>query len=82
MLSRNLVQISRRLSASDVSGTQGETSESDIEYPLTPPLSDADSRPLSPSNSSTLDLNVATLEHPTIHSTLMRRKSGVKRRRQ
>lgn len=82
LLSKNLMQLSQRLSADEMPGVEAESSESDIEYPLTPPLSDvADSRPLSPFNTTILDLNVDTLEYPTVHSTLMRRISGVKRRR-
>ena len=71
--------MSQRLSVPAQLHSEDETSE--IEYPLTPPPSDvSDSRPLSPVNLLSLDLDVSTLE---IHTTIPAKKEnnrGVKHR--
>ena len=64
LLSANIEQVSQCLSVPVQNHSEDEASE--IEYPLTPPPSDvSDSRPLSPVNLQSLNLNVSILE---IHS--------------
>lgn len=79
LLAANIEEVSQRLSVSTQHHSEDETSE--IEYPLTPPPSDvSDSRPLSPVNLQSLDLDVSILE---LHNTtLVEREnvSGVKQR--
>jgi len=81
ILSANFEQVSQCLSVPTQHHSEDETSE--IEYPLTPPPSDAsDSRPLSPVNLRSLDLDVSILE---IHATIpVEGESirGVKQRRE
>jgi len=80
LLSANIEQVSQRLSVFTQHQSEDETSE--IEYPLTPPPSDvSDSRPLSPVNLRSLNLDVSILDlHPT---TPVEEKNirGVKQRR-
>ena len=65
LLSANIDQVSQRLSVPTQRCSEDENSE--IEYPLTPPPSDVcDSRPLSPVNLRSLNLDVTVLE---VHST-------------
>ena len=65
LLSANIEQVSQRLSVPTQRCSEDENSE--IEYPLTPPPSDVcDSRPLSPVNLRSLNLDVTVLE---IHAT-------------
>jgi len=74
-------QVSQRLSVYIQHHSEDETSE--IEYPLTPPPSDvSESRPLSPVNLRSLNLDVSVLE---IHSTIPveeKNGRGVKQRRE
>jgi len=61
LLSANIDQVSQYLSVPVQHHSEDETSE--IEYPLTPPPSDVcDSRPLSPVNLQSLNLDVSILE--------------------
>jgi hypothetical protein len=73
--------VSQRLSISVQNDSEDETSE--IEYPLTPPPSDvSDSRPLSPVDLRSLNLDVSILE---IHATIPVEEGntgGVKQRRE
>jgi len=65
LLSANIEQVSQRLSVPTQRYSEDENSE--IEYPLTPPPSDvSDSRPLSPVNLRSLNLDVTVLE---VHTT-------------
>ncbi|RDB28798.1 hypothetical protein Hypma_015567 [Hypsizygus marmoreus] len=61
-----------------------DSSESDIEYPLTPPPSDySDSRPISPQHDFQTDMNTVSIhivQHPRSRKT--RNRKGVQRRRQ
>lgn len=61
LLAANIEQLSQRFPVSTHPHSEDETSE--IEYPLTPPPSDvSDSRPLSPVNLRSLNLDVSVLE--------------------
>jgi len=80
-LSANIEQVSQRLAVPTQHHSEDETSE--IEYPLTPPPSDiSDSRPLSPVDLRSLNLDVSILE---VHATIpIEGESirGVKQRRE
>lgn len=78
LLAANIEQVSQRLSVPTQHHSEDEASE--IEYPLTPPPSDvSDSRPLSPVNLRSLDLDVSILEiYPT--PAEQESKQGVKQR--
>jgi len=79
ILAANIEQVSQRLAIPAQHHSEDETSE--IEYPLTPPPSDVcESRPLSPVDLRSLNLNVSVLEVPT---TPVEEESirGVKQRR-
>jgi dehydrodolichyl diphosphate syntase complex subunit NUS1 len=66
LLSANIEQVSQCLPIPTQRYSEDETSET--EYPLTPPPSDvSDSRPLSPVNLRSLNLDVTTFE---VHSTI------------
>ncbi|KAF9787178.1 hypothetical protein BJ322DRAFT_705903 [Thelephora terrestris] len=79
-LSTNIEQVSQRLSVPAQLPQEDEISE--IEYPLTPPPSDvSDSRPLSPVNLSSLDLDVSILEIPAAPPSKQESIGGVKHRR-
>lgn len=80
LLAANIEQLSQRLSVSTQHHSEDETSE--IEYPLTPPPSDvSDSRPLSPVNLRSLDLDVSILELHDATPVERESISGVKQRR-
>jgi len=84
ILSNDFEHVSQRHYAPGAFSVEDSSSESDIEYPLTPPLSDTDSRPLSPTNIQALNMNVITLELPitrSMSSKTSARTGGVKRRR-
>lgn len=74
-------QISQRASAADEPNGYDSSSGSDIEYPLTPPLSDcSDSRPLSPEDRFQKNTSVITVCLPEV----IRKKTsryGLKKRR-
>ena len=73
LLSANIDQVSQRLSVPTQRCSEDENPE--IEYPLTPPPSDVcDSRPLSPVNLRSLNLDVNVLE---LHATRPVEEGGV-----
>jgi len=79
VLAANIEQVSQRLAIPTQHHSEDETSE--IEYPLTPPPSDVcESRPLSPVDLRSLNLDVSILEIP---ATPVEEESirGVKQRR-
>ena len=81
ILSANIDQVSQRLTVLTQHHSEDEISE--IEYPLTPPPSDvSESRPLSPVNLRSLNLNVSILE---VRATIPVKEEsirGVKQRRE
>lgn len=77
LLAGNIDQVSQHLSV-----ITSEDESSEIDYPLTPPPSDvSDSRPLSPVNLQSLDLDVSTLEIPASVPVEEKSIRGVKQRR-
>ena len=81
VLSVNIEQVSQRLTVLTQHHSEDEISE--IEYPLTPPPSDvSESRPLSPVNLRSLNLNVSTLEVRTTMPVKEGSIRGVKQRRE
>ena len=81
LLSANIDQVSQRLSVPPQRCSEDEGSE--IEYPLTPPPSDVcDSRPLSPVNLRSLNLDVNVLEIHTTSQIEEENMRGVKQRRE
>lgn len=81
VLSANMEQVSQRLTVLTQHHSEDEVSE--IEYPLTPPSSDvSESRPLSPVNLRSLNLNVSILEVRTTMPVKGESILGVKQRRE
>jgi len=81
ILSANIEQVSQRLTALTQHHSEDEISE--IEYPLTPPPSDvSESRPLSPVNLRSLNLNVSILEVRATTPVKEESIRGVKQRRE
>jgi len=81
ILSANMEQVSQRLTVLTQHHSEDEVSE--IEYPLTPPSSDvSESRPLSPVNLRSLNLNVSILEVRTTMPVKEESIRGVKQRRE
>ena len=81
ILSANIEQVSQRLTVLTQHHSEDEISE--IEYPLTPPPSDgSESRPLSPVNLRSLNLNVSILEIRTTIPVKEESIRGVKQRRE
>jgi len=79
ILATNIEQVSQRLSVPAQLHSEDETSE--IEYPLTPPPSDvSDSRPLSPINLLSLDLDISILEIHAAPPAKKENNRGVKHR--
>jgi len=80
LLATNIEQVSQYLSVSTQHHSEDETSE--IEYPLTPPPSDvSDSRPLSPVNLQSLNLDVSIFEIQSAKPAREEHALGVQQRR-
>lgn len=81
ILSANIEKVSQRLAVPTQHYSEDETSE--IEYPLTPPPSDvSESRPLSPVNLRSLNLDVSILEVHAATPAKDKSIKGVKQRRE